>query len=362
MPLGETPPLEAGEIPLIVSIDTEEDNWVPTRDDVRVENARELPRLQAFFDRLHVRPTYFVANSIAADPTGSRITGELFEMEGVEIGAHLHPWNTPPLDEDFVPRHTMLWNLPADLQRKKLEHLTATLQRCLGGWQPHSFRAGRWGMGAESIAVLLACGYTIDSSVTPHTSWEDHSDGPSHIGAPIEVYRLDPDADLVTPVSTGEIIEVPPSFGFNRSPMRLWARIHQGFSSTLGRALSLDRIAGSTGFLRWITLSPETDTVDDMLALTKALLASGARHLHMYFHSPSLCPGMTPFVRTTGDLDRFYAAIEEYLERVTALTRIRFATVSETAAFFEPDDRRTNGAHRGGRSISVKPVFENPHR
>src|SRR5437879_6190931 len=36
---------------LIVSIDTEEDNWHPCRDGVTVENIRELPRLDALFQR-----------------------------------------------------------------------------------------------------------------------------------------------------------------------------------------------------------------------------------------------------------------------------------------------------------------------
>ena len=96
----------------VVSIDTEEDNWVPARENIRVGNAGQLPRLNAFFAGLGVRPTYFVAHSIAVDPTASAIIQEIHRSGTAEIGAHLHAWNTPPLEDAFIPRHTMMHNLP----------------------------------------------------------------------------------------------------------------------------------------------------------------------------------------------------------------------------------------------------------
>jgi hypothetical protein len=74
-----------------------------------------------------------------------------------------------------------------------------------------------------------------------------------------------------------------------------------------------------------------------MLALAEALLADGARNLHMYLHSPTLCPGMTPFVRTHGDLDRLYETMTDFLERLGRRHRIRFATVSEAADLLQPE-------------------------
>jgi hypothetical protein len=328
-------PLTSGEVLFAVSVDTEEDNWIPARDGVRVENARELPRVNALFERLGLRPTYFVTHSLAVDPVASRIIAELNSMESVEIGAHLHPWNTPPLDETFVPRHTMLANIPAALQRAKLERLTIELQSCLDGERPRSFRAGRWGFAAETIGALLDCGYTVDSSVTPYTSWQQYDDGPSHIGAPVRTYRLDRGSDVRRP-SGGPLVEVPPSFGFNRTPMKFWAGVQRVLETAPARALLLDRIAAKTGAVKHLTLSPEIDTVADMLKVTRALLAEGAQHLHFYFHSPSLKPGLSPYVRTKAQLEAFYAAIEEYVERASAIVRLRPATVSEIAAILEP--------------------------
>src|SRR5436309_2125359 len=150
---------------LIVSVDTEEDNWEPRRDGVTIENIRELPRLDALCRRLGVRATYFTAYQVAIREWAAAILREL-RAGGAEIGAHLHPWNTAPLAEPLLPRNSMLKNLPPALQLAKLERLTATLRDAVGV-QPRAFRAGRYGLGPDTVVALIRCGYQIDSSVTP---------------------------------------------------------------------------------------------------------------------------------------------------------------------------------------------------
>src|SRR5207253_648831 len=80
---------------------------------VTVENVRQLPRLDRLFERLAVRPTYFTTYQVAIHPWAVRILQETQARGTAEIGAHLHPWNTPPIEEAFVPRNTMLVNLRA---------------------------------------------------------------------------------------------------------------------------------------------------------------------------------------------------------------------------------------------------------
>ena len=56
------------ETVVLVSIDTEEDNWYCSRNGVAVSNIRALEPLARFFDRLGVRPTYLVTYQVAIDP------------------------------------------------------------------------------------------------------------------------------------------------------------------------------------------------------------------------------------------------------------------------------------------------------
>src|SRR5258708_33361972 len=92
------------EVIVIVSIDTEEDNWHRTRTGVTVENIAELRGLAAFFDRLGVRPTYFTSYQVAIDPRAAATLREVSAGGRAGIRANLHPWNTPALGDACVPR------------------------------------------------------------------------------------------------------------------------------------------------------------------------------------------------------------------------------------------------------------------
>lgn len=311
---------------LIVSIDTEEDNWYRSRQGVTCENILELRRQAAFFDRLGVRPTYFTTYQVAIDPRAAVVIQEVGGTRG-EIAGHLHPWNTPPLKEAFVPRNSMLKNLPAGLQRAKLQSLTTVLESAFGV-RPRAFRAGRYGLGRDTVDALLRCGYRVDSSVTPFVSWEEVDDGPTFVGAPLGAYRLGPDRDVTEAAEDGELIEVPLSCGFSRRSFALWSRVHQ--------ALDVPGLRRLRSLCKPIVLSPELASVAEMLTLSHRLLEQGVRHLHLTWHSPSLKPGLSPFTATAADVDRLYATVEEYIGRLARITPPTFVTVSEAAAALAP--------------------------
>ena len=316
---------------LIVSLDTEEDNWYRSRDGVTLENIGELRRQARFFERLGVRPTYFTTYTVATDPRAADTMREVGNSGRAEIAAHLHPWNTPPLEEEFCPRNSMVKNLPAPLQLSKLRRLTEALEQAFGH-MPTAFRAGRYGLGRDTVAALIACGYGIDSSVNPFLDLQPVDDGPTFVGAPLVPYRLAPDRDVREPAPDGALLEIPLSYGFNHGPFRLWSFTRRLLESVPWRWLHLDGIASRTGFVRRLSLTPEFQSVSAMLTLSARLLEHGVRHLHVTWHTPSLMPGLSPFTRTAADVDRLYASIEAYLEVLARLTEIRFATVSEAAA------------------------------
>ena len=319
-----TPPL------LIVSLDTEEDNWHRSRTGVTVRNIFELRRLARLFDRLGVRPTYFTTYQVAIDPEAVAILREVGDESRAEIGAHLHPWNTPPLTEEFVPRNSMVKNLPADLQRAKIETLTAALQEAFGR-RPRGFRAGRYGIGPETIAALDACGYRVDSSVSPFVNLEEVDDGPTFVGAPFKLYRLSPYRDVREPDPDGPVLEMPLSYGFSRGPFPVWDRVQRVLEAAPLRWLRLPGVASRVGLSRRLCLNPEYESVADMLTLSARLLEHGVRQLHMSWHTPSLKPGLSPFTPTAADVERLYASIEAFVEGLAGVTPFKFATVSEAA-------------------------------
>jgi len=316
---------------LVVSIDTEEDNWNRNRRNVTVENIGELRRLAVVFDRLGVRPTYFTAYQVAMDPRAADVVRDVCDGGRGEIAAHLHPWNTPPLKETYVPRHSMLKNLPRELQLAKIQRLTETLEGAFD-LTPRAFRAGRYGFGSDTVRALLRCGYRVDSSVTPFLNLQAFDGGPNFVGAPIVPYRLAPDSDVRQPAADGALLEIPLSHGFNRSPFSLWGPVRRLLEGAPFRWFHLAGVAHRTGLLKRIGLSPELASVDEMLTVSRRLLQEGVPYLHVSWHSPTLKPGLSPYTATAADVERLYASVEAYVEGLARITSVKFATVSEAAS------------------------------
>ncbi|HEV8400328.1 MAG TPA: hypothetical protein VGQ18_10895 [Gemmatimonadales bacterium] len=316
---------------VVVSIDTEEDNWNRSRTDVAVENIFEVRRLARFLGGLGVRPTYFTTYQVAIDARAAQTLRDACDDGTAEIGAHLHPWNTPPLTEAFVPRNSMTRNLPAALQLAKIQQLTATLENTFGT-RPRAFRAGRYGLGPETVSALLCCGYVVDSSVSPFINLTAMDDGPNFIGAPMDVYRLGWGADPRRPNPKGALIEVPLSYGFSRRPFEFWDPTRRLLERAPFRWFHLAGLADRARIVKRLVLCPELASVPDMLLLSRRLLEQGVRHLHVSWHSPTLKPGLSPFARTAKDVTRLYVALEAYVDGLSRLTTVKFATVSEAAA------------------------------
>ena len=61
-------------------------------------------------------------------------------------------------------------------------------------------------------------------------------------------------------------------------------------------------------------LTPEGNSLNEMCALVRSLFGRGCRTFTMSFHSPSVEPGHTPYVRSSADLQLFLQTIERFCE------------------------------------------------
>jgi hypothetical protein len=333
---GNTSPRDNASRPAVglsISIDTEEDNWDPAVENVTVRNIEELRRLDEMFRTLDVRGTYFVTYQVASDPGAAAILRGIYARGTAEIGAHLHPWNTPPL-LGVEKRVSMLRDYPSEVQQAKLETLLAELENSLG-LRPSSFRAGRFGVGRATIEALIQNGIHIDSSVTPLLTWEGQG-GPSFIGAPNLPYRLEGGEDVRSHSAAGSVVEVPVTVGFTRFPPDSWARIARLFANPVARTLHLPGAAYRLGIVQRVILTPETYTASEMLRVSRRFLATGAPYLHMYLHSSSLMAGLTPFGRTQERVDGIYSRIRDFVTGLREIADVRTLTVSEAAHAFDP--------------------------
>jgi hypothetical protein len=98
----------------------------------------------------------------------------------------------------------------------------------------------------------------------------------------------------------------------------------------------LDRLGLAA--LRW--LSPEVATGPEMIRLARTLVAGGARFLNFTFHSPTLVPGLTPFVRSEADLQEFLGRIEQFFDFARS-HGCRFASLGKGAEILGFDGHAT---------------------
>jgi hypothetical protein len=311
---------------LAVVVDTEEEfDWTKpfSRESVSTLSIPAQARAHEIYDPLGLVPTYVVDYPVAADPAAAAYLGGLQREGRAEIGAHLHPWVTPPHEEAVTPFNSYHCNLPPALERAKIEWLTVSIEGAFGR-RPKVFKAGRYGFGPGTAAVLADLGYEVDCSYVPHVGFAGDG-GPSFYGTPDQPFWL------------GDgLLEVPLTSGFCgrlASAGPIAARL---FDNPLAERLHLPGILARLGLER-SRLTPEGVGGDEQCRLLDAMVGRGRRFFTLTYHSPSLEPGHTPYVRTEEDLAAFLAAIRQVLTyfrdelggEFTTLTRYRQTLLGE---------------------------------
>lgn len=161
---------------LLVVIDTEEEfDWTKpfSRESRGVTSIALQPLAHRIFDGFGITPTYVVDYPVATTPAAYSVLRDVHRQGKCEIGAHLQPWVNPPDEEIITTRNSYPGNLPPELERRKLEMLTAAIEANIGT-RPRIYKAGRYGVGPVTARILDELGYDIDLSVVPHKIGRAH--------------------------------------------------------------------------------------------------------------------------------------------------------------------------------------------
>jgi hypothetical protein len=317
-----------------ITVDTEEEwDWelgYPTRLPASVNNIAELPRLQDSCDRFGAAVTYFVNYAVLCDPTARRVVAELAQRPNVEIGFHIHPWNTPPLDsrEKVPPRESFLHNLPWELAQAKLETVWSAFQEM--GLKPVSYRGGRYSTSPEIQRWLRERGFIADCSIVPFATWPDEG-APDYRSRDLRPRRHPPEEGF-----PAGFWELPLSFGVNRRRMRFWMSFLEGAAKAPWRWFRIVGILDRLGWVRKSWLNLETPDGDRMLDFLKVLQRLDLPALCWTFHSSSLVVGGNPYATTGSNVQtvwrRLEMALQEMARRPEAFT---WATSAQVAQHLE---------------------------
>ncbi len=317
----------------VVTIDTEEEfEWSKpfSREQQSVKHIGGVHRFQKMCTEYGVRPAYLIDHPIANDDNAVDILGNYARKGEASIGVHLHPWVTPPFVEEVSTANSYSCNLPAALERKKLESIHGLIVEKFG-FKPDMYRAGRYGIGPNTPAILRDLGIRIDSSIRANFDYTADS-GPNHAMETVHPHWLQREELIELPVTTvfrGALQNVGPT---------MFAKM---FESSTARSL-LSR----TGMLERIALTPEGISIAKAKEGIDAALEQGIGLLTFSFHSPSLAVGYTPYVKTAADLEEFYVWWTEIFSYL-AKKNVRPASVEElVTGFFGESQAIQTQSHR----------------
>ncbi|VAW74822.1 hypothetical protein MNBD_GAMMA15-1143 [hydrothermal vent metagenome] len=190
----------------IITIDVEADNlWDKSAaDKVTCKNISALRKFCDLSYRYGFPTTLLVSYEVFDDPANSALLKDLENEGKCEIGAHLHPWLTPPV----YPYDSTYKSYPSDLSYDdlyaKLACLTEKIEKSVQ-IKPLSYRSGRWGFNQVNAEVLSRLGYLVDCSVTPYVDWTQNKGG---MGPGSDYFHLEPHPFFIE-TEGGALLEVP---------------------------------------------------------------------------------------------------------------------------------------------------------
>ncbi|MDE8652120.1 polysaccharide deacetylase family protein [Novosphingobium album (ex Liu et al. 2023)] len=278
----------------IVTVDTEEEfdwNAPLNRERFGLVTIPALRKFQQFCDGFGVVPSYMLDYPIASAPPAAEALRGAVADGRAEIGVQLHPWVSPPFEEAVNEFNSFAGNLPPRLENAKFARLRDAIEGNFGA-APLIYRAGRYGIGPHSAAMLKEHGLAIDTSVRALFDYS-YAGGPNFRNHPLRPYWVDAERTLM---------ELPLTTVY-------WGLLRQAGNIIyphMWRTPSVRGLLARAGLLERIPLTPEGVTAEEAIRGVDIALDDGLPVLVFSFHSPSLAPGHTPYVRSDEDLDAFY--------------------------------------------------------
>ena len=269
---------------LTITIDTECDhdhNWARSNPLMFESIYEGLPnRLQPVFTDVDAVPTYLLTVEVMEDKQSVETINNLKGKH--ELGTHLHAAFIEPekkyQDYAGIDSPDFQCNDKPDIEFAKLENLT-NLFKAKFGYSPVSFRAGRFGAGANTVSSLSKLGYKVDTSVTPHVHWAEPR-GSVDFRKALEQPYFPQKGTLLQPGKFGQggLLEMPVSMKGR------WFR-------------------GPRWFRPWLS------SVDRMKEVVRYHLHKYNEHkiinINMMFHSMEIIEGATPYPQSKDDVSKY---------------------------------------------------------
>lgn len=261
-------------------------------------------KLTPLFQKYGVKPTYLLAHEILEDSEAMEV---LLNTPDCELGTHLH-WHDPvrfpyhdKMHRYFVQRH---FSYSEEYEQMKM--LTELFMQKTG-FAPKSFRAGRFGAGANTGRILTKLGYKVDSSVTPHIRHLCPTAGEiaDYTDAEEMPHYIREDGNLLYS-GTGNLLEVPVTI---RMRYRYW----DPFGLVSKRVPAWFRPAYMAPWQMLLQMLHHRTPV-----------------INLMFHNVEVVPGLSPYTACDQDVKKYLDTLA-LIFRMASLLSYKFITMSDFA-------------------------------
>ncbi len=301
-PLADTGALGRPHLCVLVDAEEDHDRTRPfSRGNTDTGAFHHVGRAQALFESHGVRPCYLATYPIVTDDAAAGLLRAWLDARSCTVGAHLHPWVTPPDEEVACLRNSYPCNLPEELEQRKLQLLSAAIAERLGE-VPRVYKAGRCGIRFERREMLSDLGFEVDASVQPAQDFSGMGGGPNFLGCPSQPFWSNESRRLLhLPLTDGLI-------GPAEEPV----------ARTRGdRFTDPARGARAPGLLsRLRSLEPPwrgPATSGDARRHVARLAAKGQAVFTLSLRSTDFIPGCTPYAHKTIEVENLLARLDAFL-------------------------------------------------
>ena len=281
---------------LIVTVDTEEIfDWRDFSSGAfSLAAPGDIDPFQSLCEQAGARPLYFMTHPLLIAPKVSCYYWAKADRGLADCGLHMHPWVTPPFEDQTGEYYSYQKNYPAALRRQKKRAL-ADAYKAVFGRLALAHRAGRYGVARDSYAILAEIGVKYDFSPSAGFNFSA-TGGADFTGYSNFPFRVEtPDGSVnVYPVTGARALRHTQHFLSQEAAA-------PGFAAPRPRP-----------FTEPVRLTPEGTSLDTLMALTRRLIADGTPVLTFTLHSTSLTKGANPYAPDAAGVERILTISRDF--------------------------------------------------
>ncbi|MBL7961490.1 hypothetical protein JNL27_14750 [bacterium] len=219
---------------------------------------------------------------------------------------------------------------------EKISNLTQLFKKTFE-YSPVSFRAGRFGIGSNSLLILNKLGYLVDSSIYPFSIIQTKEKSYNFCYYPIQPYFPDLRDPSQTALKESEtILEVP---------LTIRSKFFQSLPSRIGRKISdsslltglLSKVLGKN-YVKTFSLRPSTNSYKLLLNIADFHIRNVKRsqdvYLNLMFHSNEIIEGASPYCQTESEIELFLRNLNLFFSHIKK-NNIKFIKLKDTYFLFK---------------------------